>query len=207
MRFLPALRKSEPIMNAVRSVCVYCGAADRVAEIHRDSARLLGQQLGAGGYQVVYGGGRVGLMGLVADAALAAGGPVVGIIPEHIQAMEVEHRGLTELHVVDSMHTRKQMMVARSDAFIILPGGLGTMDEFFEIVTWRQLRLHEKPVIVCNIDGYWNPLRDLLSHLQATGFAHGPVDSFYRFVADVPAAMAALAGLAVNSDVPDLDLM
>ena len=97
-------------------------------------------------------------MGIIADATLAAGGPVVGIIPEHIQVLEVEHTGLSELLVVDSMHTRKRMMVDRSDAFVVLPGGLGTLDETFEILTWKQLRLHDKPIVVANIDGYWDPL-------------------------------------------------
>ena len=105
---------------------------------------MLGDGLARRGIQLVYGGGRVGLMGIAADAALAAGGRVVGIIPEHIQAAEIEHTGLSELHVVDSMHTRKRLMVDRSDAFVVLPGGLGTLDETFEILTWKQLRLHDK---------------------------------------------------------------
>ena len=130
----------------------------RVSDTYKDAAHQLGTLLGQNGHQLVYGGGRVGLMGIVADATLAAGGPVVGIIPEHIQVLEVEHTGLTELLVVDSMHTRKRMMVDRSDAFVVLPGGLGTLDETFEILTWKQLRLHDKPIVVANIDGYWDPL-------------------------------------------------
>ena len=145
-------------MKDVFSVCVYCGSSSRVSDTYKDAAHQLGTLLGENGHQLVYGGGRVGLMGIVADATLAAGGSVVGIIPEHIQVLEVEHTGLTELLVVDSMHTRKRMMVDRSDAFVVLPGGLGTLDETFEILTWKQLRLHDKPIVVANIDGYWDAL-------------------------------------------------
>ena len=119
-------------MKDVFSVCVYCGSSSRVSDTYKDAAHQLGTLLGQKGHQLVYGGGRVGLMGIVADATLAAGGSVVGIIPEHIQVLEVEHTGLTELLVVDSMHTRKRMMVDRSDAFVVLPGGLGTLDETFD---------------------------------------------------------------------------
>lgn len=161
-------------MKAPKSVCVYCGASSRVADLYKDAAHALGEGLGRRDIQLVYGGGRVGLMGIVADAALAAGGSVVGIIPEHIQSAEIEHTGLTELHVVDSMHTRKRMMVDRSDAFIVLPGGLGTMDETFEVLTWKQLRLHDKPIVIVDVDGYWRPLLGLIDHMVAQGFAqHG----------------------------------
>ena len=161
-------------MSHIRSVCVYCGSANGVEEIYKDSARDLGHRIADGGLRLVYGGGRVGLMGICADAALAAGGEVVGIIPEHIQKLEVDHTGLTELHVVESMHIRKAMMVERSDAFAILPGGIGTLDEAFEIITWRQLRLHDKPIIIVNVNGFWNPLIALLEHMQDTGFMRKP---------------------------------
>ena len=137
----------------------------RVSDTYKDAAHQLGTLLGQNGHQLVYGGGRVGLMGIIADATLAAGGPVVGIIPEHIQVLEVEHTGLSELLVVDSMHTRKRMMVDRSDAFVVLPGGLGTLDETFEILTWKQLRLHDKPIVVANIDGYWDPLEGMTGYM------------------------------------------
>lgn len=169
-------------MSKVRSVCVYCGSASDVAAAYKQAAHTLGTAIAETGLTLVYGGGRVGLMGISADAALAAGGTVVGIIPEHIQVREVDHTGLTELHVVDSMHTRKRMMVERSDAFVILPGGLGTLDEAFEIITWRQLELHDKPVIIVNVDGYWNPLRALLTHLRDTGFARGTMEGYFTFV-------------------------
>ena len=155
-------------MKDVFSVCVYCGSSSRVSDTYKDAAHQLGTLLGQNGHQLVYGGGRVGLMGIIADATLAAGGPVVGIIPEHIQVLEVEHTGLSELLVVDSMHTRKRMMVDRSDAFVVLrrsrhPG------RTFEILTWKQLRLHDKPIVVANIDGYWDPLEGMLDHMIAQG--------------------------------------
>lgn len=131
----------------------------------------MGEMIGRNGLKLVYGGGRVGLMGLVADATLQHGGEVLGIIPNHIKEREVDHPGLTELRVVDSMHERKQMMVDNADAFIILPGGLGTMDEFFEIITWRQLGLHDKPVVIVNVDGFWDPLLALIDALIDAGFA------------------------------------
>ena len=123
------------------------------------------------GARVIYGGGHVGLMGIVADTALKAGGQVIGIIPEHIRAQEVQHNGLTELHVVPDMHTRKRMMVERADAFIILPGGYGTLDELFEILTWKKLQLHSKPVILFNQDGYWDDMLALIDKIIGDGFA------------------------------------
>jgi uncharacterized protein (TIGR00730 family) len=157
-------------MTLPSSLCVYCGSAADVAQSYKDAAVLLGRLAGEQGVEIVYGGGRVGLMGLVADAALAAGGKVTGIIPRHIVEMEVAHQTLTELIVVETMHQRKQMMADRADAFVILPGGMGTLDEAFEILTWKQLGLHNKPVIVANIDGYWEPLLALVRHGVAAGF-------------------------------------
>ncbi|MBI3418845.1 MAG: TIGR00730 family Rossman fold protein [Proteobacteria bacterium] len=155
----------------MQSVCVYCGSSSRVDERFRSHAAELGRRLGQDGFEVIYGGGRVGLMGIVADAALNAGGKVVGIIPQHIQAMEIEHHGLTELHVVDSMHTRKRMMAERADAFVILPGGFGTLDEAFEIITWKKLQLHDKPIILFDDGGFWTPLLELMRNIVREGFA------------------------------------
>ena len=157
-------------MNNIKSVCVYCGSSSRVDQIYKDSARSLGKALAAEGWGVVYGGGRVGLMGIVADSVLEEGGKVIGIIPEHIQEREVEHTDLTELHIVDSMHIRKQMMVDRSDAFVILAGGIGTLDEFFELLTWKQLGLHDKPIVICNVDGYWDKMLEAVDHIANKGF-------------------------------------
>jgi uncharacterized protein (TIGR00730 family) len=180
-------------MKDLNSICVYCGSSSRVSDTYKDAAHLLGMLIGQSGRQLVYGGGRVGLMGIVADAAIAAGGSVVGIIPEHIQVLEVEHTGLTELLVVDSMHTRKRLMVDRSDAFVVLPGGLGTLDETFEILTWKQLHLHDKPVVVANIDGYWDPFEALLDHMIAQGFAQPAHRKLFGVVTRVEDVLPALA--------------
>lgn len=180
-------------MSEVRSVCVYCGAAANVAERYRASARRLGTLLAERGLELVYGGGRVGLMGLLADAALRAGGRVVGIIPTHLEALEVEHTALTELVVVDSMHTRKHRMFERADAFVVLPGGLGTLDETFEIITWKQLALHDKPIVLVDDGGYWTPLLALIDHLIAEGFTREQHRRLFRVVDtvdDVPTALA-----------------
>jgi uncharacterized protein (TIGR00730 family) len=120
--------------------------------------------------ELVFGGGRIGLMGVVADAVLAGGGRVVGIIPDRLRSAELAHPGASELVVARSMHERKRLMAERSDAFAVLPGGIGTLDEAFEILTWRQLGLHDKPIFLVDVEGYWQPLRDLLDHLAAQGF-------------------------------------
>ena len=180
-------------MSVVRAICVYCGSSGRVDDRYKNLARRIGQAIGERGMQLVYGGGRVGLMGLAADATLAAGGQVIGIIPGHIQELEVEHTGLTELHVVDSMHTRKRMMFDRSDAFVILPGGLGTLDETFEILTWRQLGLHDKPIVIVNDGDYWQPMLDMLDHMIASGFARPEHLEMFRVVDSVDAVFEALA--------------
>jgi uncharacterized protein (TIGR00730 family) len=185
-------------MSNISSVCVYCGSSNYVDEAYKHAAKQTGHLLATAGLDIVYGGGNVGLMGLTADAALAAGGRVIGIIPDHIQKFEVDHTGLTELHVVDSMHTRKRMMVERSDAFIVLPGGIGTLDEMFEIITWRQLQLHAKPVIIVNINGFWDPLLALMDHMQDTGFMRKPnlpgaSSQLYQIVNDVESILPLLS--------------
>jgi uncharacterized protein (TIGR00730 family) len=177
---------------SIQSVCVYCGSANRVSDRFKDVARDVGTALATARKQVVYGGGRVGLMGIVADAALAAGTPVIGIIPEHIQAREVQHTGLTELHVVADMHTRKRMMVDRSDAFVILPGGFGTLDEMFEIFTWKQLQLHKKPILIFNVDGYWDHLIALIKNIVTSGFAQPNDLELFSVVNDIPTMLTTL---------------
>ncbi len=171
---------------AIRSVCVYCGSSSRVNQRYKDNAKTIGTMLAQKGIDVVYGGGRVGLMGIVADAAMNAGGKVIGIIPQHIQAKEIEHHGITELHVVDSMHTRKRMMAEKSDAFVVLPGGFGTLDEAFEIITWKQLQLHEKPIIIFDDNGFWDPLIKLMDNLINEGFATPRHRSLYRVAHSLP---------------------
>lgn len=179
-------------MPSIRSVCVYCGSSSRVDQLYKDAAIELGQTLASNKWDVVYGGGRVGLMGLVADSALAAGSKVVGIIPKHIETREVQHTDLTELHVVDSMHVRKQMMVDRGDAFVILAGGLGTMDEFFEILTWKQLGLHDKPVVMVNINGYWTKMVEAIKYIADQKFMRDEDLRMFQVVntvAEVPSAL------------------
>jgi uncharacterized protein (TIGR00730 family) len=158
-------------MASIASVCVYCGSSLGANPRHAEAARQLGAHLAAHGIRLVYGGGRIGLMGQVADAVLAGGGQVIGVIPEHLQVQEKGHLGVTELHVVASMHERKNLMFERSDAFVILPGGFGTLDEAFEMLTWRQLRLHDKPILFLNIEGYWTPFGKLVDQFVAEGFA------------------------------------
>lgn len=152
------------------SVCVYCGSRLGAQPVYRELARALGTAIAQRGWQLVYGGGRAGLMGEVADAALAAGGRVVGVIPETLMKMEVGHHGLDELHVVQTMHQRKQMMAERADAFIAMPGGIGTFEELFEVWTWRHLGYHDRPMALLDAGGYWTPMVDFLHHAVAQGF-------------------------------------
>ncbi|KRB98869.1 LOG family protein [Hydrogenophaga sp. Root209] len=140
------------------SICVYCGSRPGASPAFADAARAVGQWIGQHGGQLVYGGGRNGLMGIVADATMAAGGQVVGIIPKALVEREWAHQGCTELHVVDNMHERKRLMADKADAFLALPGGIGTFEEFFEAWTWRQLGYHDKPVGLLNVAGYYDGL-------------------------------------------------
>jgi uncharacterized protein (TIGR00730 family) len=179
-------------MATVKRLCVYCGSAGRVSEPYRQAARELGTALARHRIQLVYGGGRVGLMGLCADAAIAAGGSVTGIIPRHLHDVEVGHHGLTRLLVTENMHERKRLMFEMSDAFIVLPGGLGTLDETFEIITWRQLGLHDKPILVVDIDGYWQPFQAMVQHIIEHGFARPAVLSLFKVVPTLEAAFEAL---------------
>jgi len=157
-------------MMPIRTVCVFCGSQPGTRPAYLQAARELGAQLARRDWAVVYGGGHIGMMGALADSALAAGGRVIGVIPEHLMRPEVAHQGLTELLVVDSMHTRKRAMASRSDAFIVLPGGYGTFEEMFEMVTWCQLQLHAKPVGLVNVDGYFDHLLAFLQHAAEQAF-------------------------------------
>lgn len=151
-------------------VCVFCASAPGASPDYLNAARDLGRRIAERGYGLLYGGATVGAMGAVADAALAAGGQVVGIIPEVIREREIDHRGLTELHVVGTMHERKAMLADRADAFVALPGGYGTMDEFIEIVTWAQLRIHAKPCVLVNVRGFYDGLLRFLDTCVNEGF-------------------------------------
>ena len=157
-------------MTPAFSICVYCGSRNGVAEPFVRVARQVGQWIGEHGGQLVYGGGNNGLMGEVADATLAAGGRVVGIIPQALVDKEWAKRDCTELHIVHSMHDRKRMMAERADAFLALPGGIGTFEELFEVWTWRQLGYHDKPVGLLDVDGYYQPLVEFLRSSVRHGF-------------------------------------
>ena len=189
-------------MASIASVCVYCGSSLGTNPRHAEAARHLGAELAGHGIRLVYGGGRIGLMGQVADAVLAGGGQVIGVIPEHLQVQEKGHRGVTELHVVASMHERKSLMFEFSDAFVILPGGFGTLDEAFEMLTWRQLRLHDKPILFLNIDGYWTPFAELVEQFIAEGFARESSRQLFATVSTVEEVIPTLLRLPAPA-IPD----
>jgi uncharacterized protein (TIGR00730 family) len=180
-------------MASIKSVCVYCGSSNRVDARFLDAATELGRLMGHAGLELIYGGGRIGLMGRVADGVLEAGGKVLGIIPGHLHAREVAHPRVTELIVVDTMHERKQLMAEKADAFVVLPGGYGTLDEMFEIITWRQLGLHDKPLVLADLFGYWTPLAQLLDTIIDTGFAQPDCRNLYHTVTSVAEILPALA--------------
>lgn len=179
-------------MSAVRSLCVYCGSS-RGGAAHVELARALGAACAGRGIELVFGGGAVGLMGVLADAALAAGGRVVGVIPDFLERPELAHPGVSEMIVVDSMHARKLRMFERADAFAALPGGIGTLDETVEIVTWKLLGLHDKPVVLVDHDGFWRPFEALIEHMVGAGFADGRTRAAYTVVDSLDGLFAALA--------------
>lgn len=166
------------------SLCVYCGSRLGDREAYTEAAWQVGTEIGRRGWQLVYGGGRAGLMGRVADAALAAGAPVIGVIPQSLMDREVGHAGLSELHVVQTMHERKLLMAERSDAFLALPGGIGTFEELFEVWTWRQLGYHDKPVGLLNVDGYYDALLGFLEQTVTQGFVAPPQRALLQVEAD-----------------------
>lgn len=157
----------------LRRVCVYCASNDGVRSEYLAAARQMGTVIAQRGYALVYGGGGTGLMGALANATLAAGGEVIGVMPHALVQREAAHQGLTALHVVDSMHERKAMLAEMADAFIALPGGLGTLEEFFETWTWAQLGVHHKPVGLLDVAQYWQSLVTMLNHMEAEGFMRG----------------------------------
>lgn len=157
-------------MSRPFAVAVYCGSRFGDSPAFADAARALGRLIGQRGATLVYGGGRVGLMGTAADAVMAAGGQVVGVIPQALMDREVGHAGLTELHVVQTMHERKRLMAERADAFISLPGGIGTLEEMYEVWSWQQLGYHDKPVALLNVEGYYDALLEFHRAMHARGF-------------------------------------
>ena len=175
-------------MTAPARVCVFCGSHAGADERYAEAARAFGALLARRGHALVYGGARAGLMGALADAALEAGGRVTGVIPEALWEREIGHTGLSDLLVVASMHERKALMAERSDAFVALPGGAGTLEEFFEAWTWAQLGIHGKPVALLNVAGFYDPLLALVDHMAREGFV-GPQQRAMVLVADDPAAL------------------
>ncbi len=185
------------------SVCVYCGSRPGELASYAACARSVGTFIGQQGWQLVYGGGRAGLMGTVADAALAAGGTVVGVIPESMMGRELGHRGLSELHVVETMHQRKMMMAERSDAFLALPGGIGTFEELFEVWSWRQLGYHDKPLGLLNVAGYYDALLAFLHTSRDQGFMTDAQIDLLQVSEDPQSLLAHLADMAPRATAPD----
>lgn len=194
-------------MAIVKRICVYCASSSKVDEAYRAAATRLGVLLAEAGIELIYGGGRIGLMGLMADAALARGGRVIGVIPYHLHDREVGHSGLSELLVVGSMHERKRRMFELADAFAVLPGGLGTLDETFEIITWKQLGLHDKPIVIIDVAGYWAPLATLIEHAIAKGFAAPTARNLYRILPRPEDLLPALAEAAPPKPAADSKLV
>lgn len=172
-------------MAEIRSVCIYCGSSSQGPTGHREAAGQLGTLLAENGVRLVFGGGRVGLMGVAADAALAAGGEVIGVIPHFLQELELGHDGCHELVITDSMHSRKQKMAELADGFAILPGGIGTLDETFEIITWRQLGRHDKPIVLVDVDGYWSPFQALMDHIVDHKYMRSNQEPLFEVVSGV----------------------
>lgn len=179
-------------MSTIRSVCVFCGSKMGDDPAWARAAERLGEALARQGIRLVYGGGRIGLMGVVAGAVMRAGGQVTGVIPDFLMKLEVGNNGVTDLVVVDSMHERKRRMFELADGFVVLPGGLGTLDETFEIVTWKQLRQHSKPIVVLNVNGYWTPFADMVRAIVAGGFAHPAITDLFTVVEGADDVLPAL---------------
>lgn len=179
-------------LSVIKNVCVYCGSRMGNSPDFEKLAHTLGVLIARNEMGLVYGAGSIGLMGVVARAARDAGAPVIGIIPEHLDAVEITQEGLAELHITQNMHERKKMMFDRSDAFVVLPGGLGTLDETLEIMTWAQLSLHKKPIILLNHNGYWSPLIELIDHVVEGGFAAKENAELLKVVATAEEALELL---------------
>ncbi len=185
------------------SLCVYCGSRTGDIAAYEAAATAVGTAIGHRGWRLVYGGGRAGLMGRVADAALAAGASVLGVIPRSLMEREVGHQGLTELHVVETMHERKLKMAQHSDAFIALPGGIGTFEELFEVWTWRQLGYHDKPVGLLNVEGYYDALLGFMRQTVARGFVSDAQHALLQVQTQPDALLDAIARLTPLATAPD----
>ena len=185
-------------MRSIHSICVYCGSGPGDDPAFVSAARLLGQGLAKAGIRLVYGGGRIGLMGEVARSVLAAGGNVTGIIPEFLKAREMMLPEAQELHVVKDMHARKQLMFEKADAFIALPGGIGTLEELVEQLTWAQLGRHDKPILIADIKGFWRPLLSLLAHMRENGFVRPGLEVRYLVAERIEDAIDMIVAAAAH---------
>lgn len=179
-------------MSAFRSICVFCGSRSGARPAYAAAAQAFGKAIADEGWRLVYGAGDVGLMGEVARAAQSAGARTMGVIPTHLMSREKGKRDLSQLVITEDMHERKKVMFMNSDAIVVLPGGAGSLDEFFEVLTWRQIGLHAKPIFLLDTEGYWQPLADLAHHVVTEGFAESSMLDYYSTVPDVPALVAAL---------------
>lgn len=189
-------------MTLIHSLAVFCGSRVGKDPVFAESGRALGTGLGRMGIRLVYGGGRIGIMGVVADSVLAAGGTVLGVIPRFLTEMEVAHAGATEMVVTETMHVRKTRLYEEADAFLIMPGGLGTFDEAFEIITWKQLGLHDKPILICNVAGWANALVNLVETAIGQGFAPDKSRHFYEVLDSVEAVLDRLTTLRPGAAGP-----
>lgn len=181
---------------SIQAICVYCGSATGHDPAFEQNAARLGKALADNGIRLVYGGGSIGLMGILARSVLSHGGQVTGIIPGHLDHVEITQTGLTELVVVPNMHERKRQMFERSDAFVSLPGSIGTLDETIEVITWRQLKLHDKPILIVNDRDYWAPFVALIQHIVDAGFAHPMTQSLFHMVDSVDEVLPFLTHVA-----------
>ena len=189
-------------MNTIRSVCVYCGSSPGRDEAYLEAGHLLGRSIARAGLRLVYGGGTKGIMGAVADGTLKAGGTVMGIIPRFLvtrEATEAALQRLNQLVITDNMHERKHRMFEESDAFVALPGGIGTVEEIVEIMTWAQLGHHRKPIVFANVKGFWNPMLALIDHMAEEGFIH-TAQRVKPLVVDDPEAIVAAVMASASAD-------
>jgi hypothetical protein len=185
--------KAGPVMTQQKSVCVFCGSRKGALPAYTTAAQDMGAMLATNGWRLVYGAGDVGLMGEVARAAQGAGGATFGVIPVHLLGMEVGKRDLSTFVVTEDMHERKKVMFMNCDAIVVLPGGAGSLDEFFEVLTWAQIGLHRKPIWLLDVAGYWQPLVGLIDHVVDQGFADASVKGLFGVVDSVPALEQALS--------------
>lgn len=192
----------DDLRSEKRSLCVFCGAQNAVDPVHLEVGKTFGEEIAKADLRMVFGGGDCGMMGAVANGTMDKGGEVIGVFPHHLRTHEAEHKGITETIIVGSMHERKKLMFDLSDMFAILPGGFGTMDEMFEILTWRQIGLHEKPVFIFNHLGYWDPLLVMMEHIIEQRFAKPINREFYQVVNTLDELMEAIQTTPTKKMLP-----